>query len=131
MQTGSVQGAAGSTCPSTSNCGLQTYIDDVNSRDFCGGTNWRVPTYTELLGLLDYAKQGESTLLNTDFFPNQPSDTQLSTSSSSFMPYWTSQTAADGTSLSQAYIIDMSSANDLAYPKSNTAFVRLVRTPGE
>ena len=131
VQTGSVQGAAGSTCPSTSDCGLQTYINDVNSSDFCGGTNWRVPTYTELLGLLDYAKQGESTLLNTDFFPNQPSDTQLSTSSSSFMPYWTSQTAADGTSLSQAYIIDMSSANDLAYPKSNTAFVRLVRTPGE
>ena len=131
VQTGSVQGAASSTCPSTSDCGLQTYINDVNSNDFCGGTNWRVPTYTELLGLLDYAKQGESTLLNSDFFPNQPSDTQLSTGSSSFMPYWTSQTAADGTSLSQAYIIDMSSANDLAYPKSNTAFVRLVRTPGE
>lgn len=130
-QTGSVQGAANSTCPSASDCGLQTYINEVNSTDFCGGTNWRVPTYTELLGLLDYAKQGETSLLNRDFFPNQPSATQLSNSGDAFMPYWTSQTAADGTSLSQAYIIDMSSANDLAYPKSNTAFVRLVRTPGE
>ena len=42
--------------------------------------------------------------------------------------YWTSQTAADGTSLSQAYIIDMSDGNDLAYPKDNTAYVRLVRS---
>ncbi|MDC3190860.1 DUF1566 domain-containing protein [Pseudoalteromonas elyakovii] len=131
VQTGSVKGAANSSCNNSTDCGLQTYIDYVNNSDLCNGTNWRVPTYTELLGLLDYAKQGESTLLNSDFFPNQPSDTQLSSDSSSFMPYWTSQTAADGTSLSQAYIIDMSSANDLAYPKSNTAFVRLVRTPGE
>ncbi|WP_259395956.1 DUF1566 domain-containing protein, partial [Pseudoalteromonas sp. SR45-5] len=38
------------------------------------------------------------------------------------------QTAADGTSLSQAYIIDMSDGNDLAYPKENTAYVRLVRS---
>ncbi len=44
------------------------------------------------------------------------------------LPYWTSQTAADGTSLSQAYIIDMSDGNDLAYPKENTAYVRLVRS---
>ncbi len=130
-QTGSVQGAPNSTCPSNTACGLQTYVEEVNATDFCGGTNWRVPTYTELQGLLDYSKQGEASLLNSEFFPNQPDATQLSSNSDAFMPYWTSQTAADGTSLSQAYIIDMTSANDLAYPKNNTAFVRLVRTPGE
>lgn len=108
-----------------------TYVNEVNAIDFCGGTNWRVPTYTELLGILDYAKQGEASLLNSEFFPNQPSNIQLSDDGNPFMPYWTSQTAVDGTSLSQAYIIDMSSANDLAYPKGKTAFVRLVRTPGE
>lgn len=131
IQAGSVQGAANSTCPSATSCGLQTYVNEVNATDFCGGTNWRVPTYTELLGLLDYAKQGGTSLLSTEFFPNQPNAMQLSTDGSAFMPYWTSQTAADGTSLSQAYIINMSNANDLAYPKGNTAFVRLVRTPGE
>ncbi|QMW15108.1 MULTISPECIES: DUF1566 domain-containing protein [Pseudoalteromonas] len=131
VQTGSVQGAANSTCPSNTACGLQTYVNEVNAIDFCGGTNWRVPTYTELLGILDYAKQGEASLLNSEFFPNQPSNIQLSDDGNPFMPYWTSQTAVDGTSLSQAYIIDMSSANDLAYPKGKTAFVRLVRTPGE
>ena len=44
------------------------------------------------------------------------------------LPYWTSQTAADGTSLSQAYIIDMSNGNDLAYPKEKYAYLRLVRS---
>jgi len=128
VQTGSSLGAANSTCPSTSNCGLQAYVDAVNGLDYCGGTNWRVPTYTELMTLLDYGKQGQSLLLDDDYFPNTPS--QNTFTQAPYLPYWTSQTAADGTSLSQAYIIDMSNGNDLAYPKSKTAFVRLVRTAG-
>ncbi|WP_404341104.1 DUF1566 domain-containing protein [Pseudoalteromonas mariniglutinosa] len=126
---GSVAGPANqlnSSCPSTTHCGLQAYVDEVNASDYCGGSNWRVPTYIELLGLIDYGKQGQTSLLSNVFFPNQPAVTQLGS-----LPYWTSQTAVDGTSLSQAYILDMSDANDLAYPKSNTAFVRLVRSPGE
>lgn len=130
-QVGSVEGAPLSTCPSNADCGLQTYINEVNQADFCGGTNWRVPTYTELLGLLDYGKQGQLSLLSTLLFPNQPDASQFSFDGGIQLPYWTAQTAADGTSLSQAYIIDMHTANDLAYPKNNSAFVRLVRTPGE
>lgn len=114
---------ANSTCPDNTSCGVQSYINEVNDLDFCGGTNWRLPTYTELLGLIDYGKQGQSILIDEAFFPNMPSESALS-----HLRYWTSQTAADGTSLSQAYIIDMSDGNDLAYPKENTAYVRLVRS---
>ncbi len=128
VQTGSSLGAANSTCPSSSNCGLQAYVDAVNGLDYCGGTNWRVPTYNELMTLLDYSKQGQSLLTDENYFPNTPSQNIFT--KAPYLPYWTSQTAADGTSLSQAYIIDMSNGNDLAYPKSNTAFVRLVRTAG-
>jgi hypothetical protein len=120
---GSRIGPANSTCPSNTNCGLQAYVNEVNALDFCGGTNWRVPTYPELLSLIDYGKQGQSRLLDEDFFPNVPSESLLQ-----HLRYWTSQTATDGTSLSQAYIIDMSNGNDLAYPKENTAYVRLVRS---
>ncbi|MBQ4833963.1 DUF1566 domain-containing protein [Pseudoalteromonas sp. MMG010] len=120
---GSTAGEANSTCPSDTHCGLQAYVDEVNDLDFCGGTNWRVPTYNELLGLLDYGKQGQDVLLNESFFPNTPDYDTLG-----HLRYWTSQTAADGTSLSQAYIIDMSNGNDLAYPKEQTAYVRLVRS---
>ncbi|WP_273046705.1 DUF1566 domain-containing protein [Pseudoalteromonas sp.] len=118
-------GGANTTCPSDTDCGLQTYINEVNAVDFCGGTNWRVPTYTELLGLIDYGKQGQRVLIDTSIFPHIPLAGAISGVS---LPYWTSQTAADGTSLSQAYIIDMSSGNDLAYPKDKTAYVRLVRS---
>lgn len=126
VQTGSVVGTANSTCPSGNSCNLQVYVNEVNALDYCGGTNWRVPSYTELLTLLNYAKHGQSLLLDDNYFPNTPSSNLLADG----LIYWTSQTAADGTSLSQAYIFDMSDGNDLAYPKSNTAFVRLVRTAG-
>ncbi|WP_024611908.1 DUF1566 domain-containing protein [Pseudoalteromonas sp. TB64] len=114
---------ANTTCPNGTSCGIQTYVNEVNALDFCGGTNWRVPTYTELLSLIDYGKQAQSVLIDADFFPNLPDESALN-----HLRYWTSQTAADGTSLSQAYIIDMSDGNDLAYPKNNTAYVRLVRS---
>ncbi|MBQ4799595.1 DUF1566 domain-containing protein [Pseudoalteromonas sp. MMG006] len=116
---------ANSTCPNDTSCGVQSYINEVNALDFCGGTNWRLPTYTELLGLIDYGKQGQRVLIDESLFPYIPQAGEIEDVD---LPYWTSQTAADGTSLSQAYIIDMSSGNDLAYPKENTAYVRLVRS---
>ena len=115
--------SANTSCPSDISCGLQTYINEVNNLDFCGGSNWRVPSYTELLGLLDYGKQGQALLIDKTFFPNIVDKTALG-----HLRFWTSQTAADGTSLSQAYIIDMSDGNDLAYPKEKKAYVRLVRS---
>ncbi|KGJ98860.1 MULTISPECIES: DUF1566 domain-containing protein [Pseudoalteromonas] len=122
VNSGDVAGSDNTTCPSNTDCGLQTYIDEVNALDFCGGSNWRLPTYTELLGLIDYGKQGQNVLIDTAFFPNTPS-----TNTEGHLRYWTSQTAVDGASLSQAYIIDMMDGNDLAYPKDNAAYVRLVR----
>lgn len=116
---------ANTTCPDDTSCGVQTYINEVNDLDFCGGTNWRLPTYTELLSLIDYGKQGENVLIDEAFFPNMPEADAIDDVN---LPYWTSQTAADGTSLSQAYIIDMSNGNDLAYPKEKYAYVRLVRS---
>lgn len=127
VQTGSRLGAPNSTCPSNTDCGLQSYVDEVNALDFCNGSNWRVPTYPELLTLLNYGKHGQSLLMDTNYFPNVPTNQTALDG----LYYWTSQSAADGISLSQAYIIDISDGNDLAYPKSNTAFVRLVRTAGE
>lgn len=122
VNSGDVTGSANTTCPSNTDCGLQTYIDEVNALDFCGGSNWRLPTYTELLGLIDYGKDGQNILIDTAFFPNTPATNILG-----HLRYWTSQTAVDGASLSQAYTIDMMDGNDLAYPKDKTAYVRLVR----
>lgn len=122
VNSGDVNGSANTTCPSNKDCGLQTYINEVNGLDFCGGSNWRLPTYTELLSLIDYGKQGQNLLIDPAYFPHTPAANLLG-----HLRYWTSQTAVDGRSLSQAYIIDMMNGNDLAYPKNNTAYVRLVR----
>lgn len=120
--SGDVTGTANTSCPSNQDCGLQTYVDEVNASNFCGGSNWRVPNYSELLGLIDYAKQGQGMMLDKAFFPNAPAPEVLG-----HLRYWTSQTAVDGTGLTQAYTIDMLDGNDTAYPKSNKAYVRLVR----
>ena len=122
--TGSVAGAANSTCPSNTNCGVQAYINEVNASNFCGGSNWRLPSYFELLTLIDFGRSNATSLLDDSFFPNLPSSTTLG-----HLYYWSAQTSVDGRSLSQAFILDMKTGNDLAYPKSNTAYIRLVRTP--
>jgi hypothetical protein len=121
---GSIAGLPDSTCPSDANCGIQAYIDAVNGSNFCGGSNWRLPTYVELMTLIDFGREGEAHLLDSHFFPNVPSISALG-----HLYYWTAQTSVDGRSLSQAFILDMKTGNDLAYPKANTAYVRLVRTP--
>lgn len=123
-QTGSVFGSAQSTCSSTNNCSLQAYVQAVNAVNYCGGSNWRVPSYTELMGLLDFEKAPSGLLLPPLYFPNVPAK-----SLNGHLYFWTYQTSADGTSLSQAFVIDLESGNDLAYPKSNVAYVILVRTP--
>lgn len=123
-QTGSAFGLAQSSCSSTLNCSLQAYVQAVNSVNYCGGSNWRVPSYTELMGLLDFEKASTGLLLSPLYFPTMPAK-----SLNGHLYYWTYQTSADGTSLSQAFVIDLESGNDLAYPKSSLAYVMLVRTP--
>ena len=112
------------TCPSNLHCGIQSLIDDVNASNFCGGSNWRLPTYMELLSIIDFGRSDGLQLLDPVFFPNTPSESFLN-----HVYYWTTQTSVDGRSLTQAFILDMLTGNDLAYPKNNTAYVRLVRTP--
>lgn len=123
-QDGSITGSANTTCPSNLHCGIQSLIDDVNASNFCGGSNWRLPTYMELLSIIDFGRSDGLQLLDPVFFPNTPSESFLN-----HVYYWTTQTSVDGRSLTQAFILDMLTGNDLAYPKNNTAYVRLVRTP--
>ncbi|MEI5617085.1 DUF1566 domain-containing protein, partial [Streptomyces brasiliscabiei] len=89
VQPGSVLGTANSTCSNNGNCNLQEYVNEVNALDYCGGSNWRVPTYTELLTLLNYGKHGQSILLDENYFPNTPNSNLLADG----LIYWTSQTA--------------------------------------
>ena len=116
--------AAKSSCPSDVDCGIETYVAQVNAANFCGANNWRIPSYNELMGLMDLAKQGNGPLIDTEYFPNLPNSNTLG-----HLRYWTKETSADGQSLNFAWILDFQTGNDLAYPKTSTAYLRLVRTP--
>lgn len=118
------QAAALTTCPSTTNCSSAQYITEVNALNYCGGINWRMPTFTELHSLLDYGQQGQATLLDTHFFPNQPPS-----SLTGDLHYWVQETSADGTNFSAVWVLDVGSGNDTAILKSETVYLRLVRTP--
>lgn len=62
-------------------CNTQAYIHYLNTENYCGHTNWRLPTMNELMTLtvtdnLDLA-------MDSDYFPNAKND-----------QYWSSQTYA-------------------------------------
>jgi hypothetical protein len=112
------------SCPSYTDCGLETFVAEVNAQNYCGGNNWRVPTHKELMGLLNFAKQGQNHLLNSEFFPNLPSQ-QIN----GYLPYWTIESSAEGAERNFAWAIDMLTGTDIGYPKDQKAYIRLVRTP--
>ena len=51
---GQIEGSKdGGTCTGEIRCDTQAYIDEVNKKGLCGYKDWRLPTPTELYGLLD------------------------------------------------------------------------------
>lgn len=109
----------GGSCHDAINCDTEKYVMAVNAAGLCGGTDWRIPTVSELAGLLDLnILTLFEPLIDTVYFPN--------TDASS---YWTSTpVAADS---NRAWVIGFT--NSYAYdndkPRDNSYRVRLVRGP--
>jgi hypothetical protein len=115
------------TCSSNTYCDAQQYIDDVNATNYCGGRNWRLPTFTELMGIFNYGEvAGSSFVLDPNYFP-AIADAQWS--GHSF--YWTSQVSIEGatnnSNLIEAYAFDMLNGETVELEQTNKAYIRLVR----
>ncbi len=127
---GSTGGESGSaadpltTCPSTSDCGLETFVKEVNESIYCGAANWRVPTLTELQSLVNYSKDSSTGVLDSAIFNDLPS-----AGLQGHQYYWTSETSADGGGKMTAWVLNFVNGNDNSLPKTSTVYVRLVRTP--
>lgn len=94
-------------------CNTEAYIAALNAANYCGYSDWRLPTRTELLTLLDYSR------INPSVTPDFAQFTSPG-------GYWTSSTsAADNTS---AWSVGFFNGGDyLLSKKSSTAAVRAVR----
>jgi hypothetical protein len=115
------------TCSSNTYCDAQQYIDEVNATNYCGGRNWRLPTFTELMGIFNYGEVAGSTfVLDPNYFP-AIADTQWN--GHSF--YWTSQVSIEGatnnSNLIEAYAFDMLNGETVELEQTNKAYIRLVR----
>ncbi len=111
---------ADSTCfgfnpdDSTSFCNTSSYAERVNQSNYCGFSDWRLPTANELLTLVDPDRKLRNIkpLIDTRFFPfHQP-----------FL-YWTSTVNSDGI-VATVFSDDRIFANS---ERSDTIMVRLVR----
>lgn len=113
------------SCPSATDCGLETYVTEVNDSLYCGAANWRVPTLIELQSLADYSKDSTSTgVIETDIFNDLPNSALLG-----HLYFWSSETSADGGGELTAWSLNFVNGNDNTLPKTTTVYVRLVRKP--
>jgi hypothetical protein len=116
--------AALTSCPDASSCDVETYIDTVNTQTFCSGANWRLPTYSELLAIMDYGDLDNDSLLDEEFFPYSPNPAELGHSF-----YWVSDRSAEGGAANFNWVLDLRNGDDAAILLTAPAYVILVRTP--
>lgn len=125
--TGGEDGTAATAqtiCPSATDCGLETYVTEVNAQIYCGASNWRVPTMLELQSLVNYSKGENEGVIDNDIFGDLPNSGLLG-----HLYYWASETTSEGGVFLSAWALNFTNGNDNALPKSSNAYVRLVRTP--
>lgn len=90
-----------------------TFVDSANAQSICSYKNWRLPTRQELINIVDY---GQATIsIEPTYFPN----TQA-------LPYWTSSVGGDGT---DAWYVSFDGNTTKYHSKTNSDYIRLVRTP--
>ncbi|MFY8298626.1 PKD domain-containing protein [Pseudoalteromonas sp. SS15] len=121
------RGTDASTCLNNRYCDAQQYIDDVNETNYCGGRNWRLPTFTEFMGIFNYGEVSSSSyVLDPNYFPAIASPQW---NNNSF--YWTSQLsiegATDNSNLIEAYAFDMQTGETVELEHTTKAYIRLVR----
>lgn len=112
------------SCPNTDNCGVEKFIDAVNDAGFCGGANWRLPTFLELVNIIDYFDVDQDSLLDKSFFPFTPDTAELG-----HKFYWVSEDNAEGGGGVFNWVINLETGDDSAIPRNSPAYIMLVREP--
>lgn len=111
----------GQTVSEDSNtCTTFGYATRINNQMLCGIDTWRLPSVTELNGLVNYGKEnhisGVTTLIDANYFPNTDSSRL----------YWTGNAANHFSSSNEAWAADFGAGVTLLQTKSSLSLVRLV-----
>lgn len=89
------------------------YVAAVNTTNLCGYSNWRLPTKTELLGIVDASSAPTGPTINTAWFPNTQAN-----------GYWASDAfLTDETAVGVYFNLGL----DTNFSRTYNARVRLVR----
>lgn len=92
-------------------CNTQAFINRVNVEEYCGFTDWRLPTQNELAQII--ANDHHSPSIDSDYFPNTRAGL-----------YWSSPYSKDD---KLAWVVDFNAGGNNALNKLNYYHVRLVR----
>lgn len=97
-----------------SHCNTKAYVTRINKENYCGATDWRVPSLDELKSIVDHGVTSPNPTIDTDYFPN-----------SQTTGYWSS--TPDAYFESNAWVLFLNGGGDDADNKSQDFAVRLVR----
>lgn len=111
---GSAGTSSGGTCFKDGRCDTEKYAQDVNAVGLCGYTDWRMPTVSELGGILDYGRL-DGAQIDSGYFPTLGSGNY----------YWSASPYA--AKADQAVLVMFDFAYVSMWPKGNVLAVRLVR----
>ncbi len=65
----------GGTCSGGTGCDTEKYVTDVNAIGLCGYTNWRMPTFEELVGIADMGRVNPA--IDPTYFPTMGNPSSL------------------------------------------------------
>ncbi len=95
-------------------CDTYAFVQAVNESNYCGYSDWRLPTFEELSSIVDYS--GYNPAINNSYFPNTKTNDY----------YWSSSPNANYNDV--AYTVRFHYGNGDYNYKNDTHYVRLVRT---
>jgi len=69
--TDTTQGVADAgKCKGDINCDTQSYTQAVNAQNYCGYSDWRLPTREEMLSIVNFENTSSSVMINSHYFPD-------------------------------------------------------------
>jgi hypothetical protein len=107
-------------------CDTLAYQQAVNAEGLCGAGDWRLPTVTELISIVDYGKLDPA--IDKKFFPHTAivvNDMESALKNQYAYDYWTSVPAADDSSY--AFMVEFGGGGSYGELKSEAIKIRLVR----